>query len=188
MSPDDDSSNSVSEDGSEQGGSDEENLADSIIDVKFLAIGFLVGVIMLSMLISTESESTPSVDDADNKVYVNDSLSEIQSQLLGSESAYTDLQKEEIWRSRYTGRWIKGNAYVHSVDENAFGKLVVLAGPQAESELDIGFSPYRIVFKDSERSDLLQVRPNQRINFEGKLTEFGGITSSISISEARVIE
>jgi hypothetical protein len=185
MSPDEDSS-SESEGESGKNSSENERVSDSVIDVKFLGIGVLVGIIMLSMFISTESESAQPVND--DRVYVNSSLSEIQSQLLSSDSTLTDLQKDEIWSSRYRGRWIEAEAYVHSVDENAFGELVVLAGPQPEGENDIGFSAYRIGFKDSERSDLLEVRRNERISFEGKLSDYGGISSSISISDARITE
>ncbi|SDX66274.1 hypothetical protein [Halobellus clavatus] len=192
MSPEEEEGNSKPEDVSENDDSGEKQKSDSIIDWELLVYG-IFGVIILysifmSMFVSSGTEGAQPVEDGNDRVYVNDSLSEIQSVLLGSDSTYTDLQKDEIWSSKYRGKWIRASAYVHSVDENAFGKLVVLAGPQAESELDIGFSPYRIGFKESERGDLLRVSPNQRIRFEGKLTDYGGITSSISISEARLIE
>lgn len=163
--------------------------SESSNDLKFLAVGVGIGLIMVLSFASNSADGKQApTEQSINKNYVNESLSEIQSQLLGSDNTYTDLQKDEIWETRYSGKWIEATAYVHSVDENAFGELVVLAGHQAESGLSIGFSPYRISFKESERGDLLNVSPNERISFEGKVSDYGGITSSISISEARIVE
>jgi hypothetical protein len=135
---------------------------------------------------NNQSDQTPNGEEPPQIEYTDESLSTLKFQLLSSDSQYTELQKEEMWESRYKGKWINGTLYAHSVDKTTFGEYIVLAGVEPEGEYDIGFSSYRVIFKSSEKDELLQISPNEQFSFQGKLADYGGISSDITIKQAEI--
>lgn len=136
---------------------------------------------------NTQNIQNPDKQNSPDHNYIDESLSTIKFQLLSSESPHTDLQKKELWRSDYKDRWVKGTLYAHSVDKNTLGEYIILAGVEPEGQYDIGFSPFRIIFKSSEEDKLLQISPNEEFSFKGKLTGYGGISSDITIRKGEII-
>jgi len=114
---------------------------------------------------------TPKKVNIPQKEYAPEDLVTILNKFVKSDSL-TDLQKEELWES-YKGKYVKGSAYVYSVDKKMFGQLVVLADNSPRGQYDFS-SDYSITFQKSEKEKLLEVSKGQKITFEGKLKDYSG--------------
>ena len=146
--------------------------------------GFLLaGTGMIYSSIQDELQAGTIERVVPQKAYIDESLSSILSKFTSSNSPLTDLQKEELWKTDYKGKNVKGSIYVYGVDKGLFGGYTILGDLTPRGQYDVG-SDFAVFFKSSEKEKLLRVSKNSKIMFEGKLDDYHPFMGNLDIVDA----
>jgi hypothetical protein len=148
---------------------------------------FVVMLVAIVIKDLNTGSSTSTVSNSYEPNYLREDLSSILVTFTNSNSPYTDLQKEELWKTNYKGKTIRGTAYVHDVDKNMIGQLVVLADASPRDEYKIS-SDYAIFFESSEKEKLVSIGKGSMIQFEGTLDDYHDTMKSLDIKSAVLLK
>ena len=114
------------------------------------------------------------------KVYIKEDCAAV-AHVFGLSSKVTDLQKKEAWKE-FEGKWVNWTAKVTSVDET-FGTLQL----QVKCQRSTFISDAIVSFGDEWRSDLLNLRKGQKVNFEAQLEDYNAFIG-ISLKHGSILK
>lgn len=114
--------------------------------------------------------------------YVSTDFAEY-NRYLGINSDMTEMQKDELFNSKYKNGHIKWKGRVVEVDKGVFGGLHVMVKHSSHSLV----SDVYLDLKSEEEAKALQLRKGQTITYTGRLTGWGNLTDH-RVDEGAILE
>lgn len=150
-------------------------------------ISIILGIILISFIgglfIEESSNTNQESQNKNTKEYVQEDLYTLITLFVGSNSPYTEIQKEENFK-QYKNKWIKGTGIVGEVEEVIVTGTPLIRIINPENQYTYGATIY---FEDSEKDKLLEVNKYKEIQFEGRIEQYNSLMGLI-IKEAKLSE
>ena len=126
----------------------------------------------------TQQIQTPQKD------FISESLFELHS--VWFRGRMTDLQKEELWKDQYQGKYVNWTGSVKSIDKRMLGRYTLLVVIKTNSYTI--FADASIKIKKSEADKLMKYSVWDKIDFQAQLDGYGDILEYFYLKEGIIIE